>query len=311
MNTELKNEISALITMTKTLLKISMRYPLDFTAGFISLLFWILMFFTAALVFASPENSATSSFYINSITWGMIIFFFINDLVWTMGVGIRYAQITGILEQTFLTPNKEHIYPLSRALRSLLLTISFSIWALLLMELLTGAVRIVNPLLGIYILIISAIMFMGFGFLYAGLIINIKKAQFMSPYDVKYVIEKINSAGNKKILLTERGTCFGYNNLVVDFRSLLIMKKFGYPVIFDATHSLQKPSQNKGVSGGDRMFVLPFSQAAVACGCDGLFLEVHPQPQKALSDKATSFPLYQVEKLLKRVLKIRKILDEE
>ena len=133
----------------------------------------------------------------------------------------------------------------------------------------------------------------------------------MSPYDVKYVIEKINSAGNRKILLTERGTCFGYNNLVVDFRSLLIMKKFGYPVIFDATHSLQKPSQNKGVSGGDREFVLPFSQAAVACGCDGLFLEVHPQPQKALSDKATSFPLYQVEKLLKRVLKIRKILDEE
>ena len=182
MNTELKNEISALITMTKTLLKISMRYPLDFTAGFISLLFWILMFFTAALVFASPENSATSSFYINSITWGMIIFFFINDLVWTMGVGIRYAQITGILEQTFLTPNKEHIYPLSRALRSLLLTIPFSIWALLLMELLTGAVRIVNPLLGIYILIISAIMFIGFGFLYAGLIINIKKAHTITGF---------------------------------------------------------------------------------------------------------------------------------
>ncbi len=144
-----------------------------------------------------------------------------------------------------------------------------------------------------------------------GKIINIKKAQFMSPYDVKYVIEKINSAGNRKILLTERGTCFGYNNLVVDFRSLLIMKKFRYPVIFDATHSLQKPSQEKGVSGGDREFVLPFSQAAVACGCDGLFLEVHPRPQKALSDKATSFSLYQVKRLLKRVLKIKKILDEE
>ncbi|RKY39854.1 MAG: 3-deoxy-8-phosphooctulonate synthase [Candidatus Omnitrophota bacterium] len=144
-----------------------------------------------------------------------------------------------------------------------------------------------------------------------GKIINIKKAQFMSPYDVKYVIEKINSVGNRNILLTERGTCFGYNNLVVDFRSLLIMKRFGYPVIFDATHSLQKPSQDKGVSGGDRIFVLPFSQAAVACGCDGLFLEVHPQPQEALSDKTTSFPLYQVEKLLKKVLRVREVLNEE
>ena len=137
-------------------------------------------------------------------------------------------------------------------------------------------------------------------------IINIKKAQFMSPCDIKYVVEKINSAGNKNIIITERGTCFGYNNLVVDFRSFPIMRKLGYPVVFDATHSLQRPSSGS-VSGGDREFVYSLSKAAVACGVDGLFLEVHPYPSKALSDSATSYPLSNVEKLIKKIIKIKEV----
>ena len=136
-------------------------------------------------------------------------------------------------------------------------------------------------------------------------IINIKKAQFMSPYDMEHVIKKIEHTGNKKIILTERGASFGYNNLVVDFRSMLVMKKFGYPVIFDVTHSLQKPSAAAGVSGGDREFAEPLAYAAAACGVDGLFLEVHPDPQKALSDKYTSLALNQVEPLLQKVVKIK------
>jgi len=136
-------------------------------------------------------------------------------------------------------------------------------------------------------------------------IINIKKAQFMSPYDMKYVVEKVTSTGNRNILITERGTCFGYNNLVVDFRSFFIMKKLGYPVIFDVTHSLQKPSAGKGTSGGDREFVQPLSLAAVAGGVDGIFMEVHPSPGKALSDKATSYPLAGVKKLIAKLIKFK------
>jgi len=142
-------------------------------------------------------------------------------------------------------------------------------------------------------------------------IINIKKAQFMAPYDIKYVIEKIESVGNKNILITERGTSFGYNNLVVDFRSFLIMKEFGYPVIYDATHSLQRPSALEGTSGGDRAFILPLAQAAVACGVDGIFMEVHPNPKEAISDRETSLHLKDVENLVKRVLKIRDSIYEE
>ena len=137
-------------------------------------------------------------------------------------------------------------------------------------------------------------------------IINIKKAQFMSPYDIKYAIEKANSTGNKNIIVTERGTCFGYNNLVVDFRSLLIMRRFGCPVVFDATHSVQRPSLG-AVSGGDREFVYSLSKAAAACGVDGIFLEVHPHPEKALSDSATSYPLSRIEKLLDKIVKIREV----
>jgi len=135
--------------------------------------------------------------------------------------------------------------------------------------------------------------------------INIKKGQFLAPWDVKYIIEKVTSVGNKKILITERGSCFGYNNLVVDFRSFLIMKKFGYPVIFDATHSLQRPSARAGVSGGDREFVVPLSLAAAACGIDGVFMEVHPRPKFALSDKYTSYPLGKVKGLVRQIMRIR------
>lgn len=145
----------------------------------------------------------------------------------------------------------------------------------------------------------------------SGKVINVKKGQFLAPQDVKHIIEKVKATGNKDIFLTERGTSFGYNNLVVDFRSFLIMKKFGYPVIFDVTHSLQRPSAVKGVSGGDREFVPSLAQAATACGVDGLFMEVHPDPKKALSDKFTSYPLKQLSSLLKIIFKIRKVIHEK
>jgi len=138
--------------------------------------------------------------------------------------------------------------------------------------------------------------------------INLKKGQFISPTDVKYVIEKVESTGNKKILITERGSCFGYNSLVVDFRSFLIMKKFGYPVVYDVTHSLQSPSAKGGVSGGDREFAPALAKAAVACGVDGLFMEVHPNPKQALSDAYTSLPLAKLKSLITKILMIRKAL---
>lgn len=141
--------------------------------------------------------------------------------------------------------------------------------------------------------------------------INLKKGQFISPKDIKYVIEKVESTGNKNILITERGSCFGYNSLVVDFRSFLIMKKFGYPVIYDVTHSLQNPSAKRGVSGGDREFVPALAKAAVACGVDGLFMEVHPKPDQALSDAYTSLPLANLKNLIKNILRIREAVDEE
>ena len=141
--------------------------------------------------------------------------------------------------------------------------------------------------------------------------INIKKGQFVSPLDVKYIIEKVESTGNKKILVTERGSCFGYNSLVVDFRSFLIMKKFGFPVIYDVTHSLQSPSAKEGVSGGDREFAPALAKAAVACGVDGLFMEVHPKPSQALSDADTSLPLTKLKNLVIKILKIREALGEK
>lgn len=140
-------------------------------------------------------------------------------------------------------------------------------------------------------------------------IINIKKGQFIAPENIKQILKKIESTGNKKILITERGACFGYNNLVVDFRAFPIMKKFGYPVIFDATHSLQKPSAASGISGGDRQFVKPLSLAAAAAGVDGFFWEVHPNPKKARSDSYTSYKLKELKKLIEKIIKVREAVS--
>lgn len=134
--------------------------------------------------------------------------------------------------------------------------------------------------------------------------INVKKGQFISPYDVKYIVEKIESQGNYQILLTERGVTFGYNNLVVDFRSLPIMRETGYPVVFDATHSVQLPGGLKGASGGDRRFVPYLARAATAVGVDAIFMEVHPDPDKALSDGPNMLPLKDLEGLLKQLKEI-------
>ncbi|MEJ5167255.1 MAG: 3-deoxy-8-phosphooctulonate synthase [Thermoanaerobaculia bacterium] len=135
--------------------------------------------------------------------------------------------------------------------------------------------------------------------------VNIKKGQFMAPEDMVYAVEKVKKGGSKEVFLTERGTTFGYHNLVVDMRSFLIMRNFGAKVIYDGTHSLQMPSGEKGFSGGRREFLEPLCKAAVAAGVDGLFLEVHPEPEKALSDKATQLPLKDLGKLLEKLLKIR------
>ena len=139
--------------------------------------------------------------------------------------------------------------------------------------------------------------------------INVKKGQFLAPWDMKAVIEKIRSVGNEKTLLTERGTCFGYNNLVSDMRSLVIMRELGYPVIFDATHSVQLPGGGGNVSGGERNMVVPLARAAVATGCDGLFLEVHEFPEKALSDAATMLSIDDLPGLIEQVVEIHKVVQ--
>jgi 2-dehydro-3-deoxyphosphooctonate aldolase (KDO 8-P synthase) len=141
-----------------------------------------------------------------------------------------------------------------------------------------------------------------------GKVINIKKGQFLSPWDILPIIKKVGSTGNKQILITERGVSFGYNNLVTDFRSLKIMREFGYPVIYDATHSVQLPGGQGKSSGGQREFVEGLSRAAVAFGCDGLFLEVHPSPDKALCDGPNMIDLKQLEQLLRQVKKIESVI---
>jgi 2-dehydro-3-deoxyphosphooctonate aldolase (KDO 8-P synthase) len=137
--------------------------------------------------------------------------------------------------------------------------------------------------------------------------INIKKGQFLAPWNMDEVIKKIVSSGNRKILLTERGVSFGYNNLVVDFRSLAIMRHLGYPVIFDATHSVQLPGGRGTSSGGEKKYVAALSRAAVAFGCDGLFLEVHQRPQKALCDGPNMLSLSELPRLLEAVRHIDRI----
>jgi 2-dehydro-3-deoxyphosphooctonate aldolase (KDO 8-P synthase) len=136
----------------------------------------------------------------------------------------------------------------------------------------------------------------------SGRAVNIKKGQFLAPWDIGYAAEKIASTGNQRILLTERGASFGYNHLVSDFRSLPIMAQTGYPVVYDATHSVQLPGGQGGVSGGQREFIAPLARAAVAVGVDGLFMEVHYAPERALSDSTTAYPLNQLESLLRVLL---------
>jgi len=131
-----------------------------------------------------------------------------------------------------------------------------------------------------------------------GLPVNIKKGQFLSPWEIEQVIKKVTSTGNRRILITERGTSFGYNNLVVDIRSIAIMKRFGFPVIFDATHSVQLPGGSGTSSGGQREFIECLARAAVAAGAHGVFMEVHPNPDSALCDGPNSIPLSQVRPLL-------------
>lgn len=138
--------------------------------------------------------------------------------------------------------------------------------------------------------------------------LEIKKGQFLAPEDMKSIAEKAESVGNDQILLTERGTTFGYHNLVVDMRSLIIMRNLGYPVVFDATHSLQLPGGKGKSSGGQPQFILPVARAAVACGCDALFVETHPDPGQALCDKESMLPLDKMEELLLNIRKIEEAL---
>ncbi len=134
--------------------------------------------------------------------------------------------------------------------------------------------------------------------------ISLKKGQFMSPWDMKYAVAKIKESGNASLMLLERGVSFGYNNLVVDMRSFPILRGLGCPVIYDATHSVQLPGGASGSSGGQREFIPTLARAAVAAGLDGVFMEVHPEPDKALCDGPNSMPLNKVEALLKQMLAI-------
>jgi len=144
-----------------------------------------------------------------------------------------------------------------------------------------------------------------------GKAVNIKKGQFLAPWDMKNIIDKFTSTGNHNLLITERGTSFGYNNLVVDFRGLPIMRSFGYPVIFDVSHSLQLPGGQGKSSGGQREFAEPLARAAVAVGVDGLFMEVHPDPDKALCDGPNMIRLGSLHKLLKTIKDLHALISEQ
>ncbi|NQT98144.1 MAG: 3-deoxy-8-phosphooctulonate synthase [Candidatus Marinimicrobia bacterium] len=139
--------------------------------------------------------------------------------------------------------------------------------------------------------------------------VNVKKGQFLAPGDMQNVVQKLEQAGNRDILLTERGVQFGYNNLVSDMRSIAIMRKTGYPVIFDATHSAQLPGGKGDATGGIRQYIPVVARAAVAAGCDGIFLEVHDNPDQARSDSATQWPLDKLEQLLIELKMIRSTIQ--
>ena len=139
--------------------------------------------------------------------------------------------------------------------------------------------------------------------------INLKKGQFLSPWDMANVVAKVKESGNSQLMLTERGTCLGYNNLVVDMRSLPVMRGLGCPVIYDATHSVQLPGGAGGSSGGQREFIPPLTRAAVAAGIDGLFMEIHPDPAHALCDGPNTMPLAEMEGLLRKLLAIHAVVN--
>ena len=141
-----------------------------------------------------------------------------------------------------------------------------------------------------------------------GAVVNLKKGQFVSPQEFLHAIEKVVSTGNKKIILTERGSSFGYNNLVVDMRSLPVMRKTGYPVVLDVTHSVQLPGGAGNASGGQPEFIEPLARAGVAAGLDGIFMEVHDNPAEALSDGSNALPLAQLDPLLERLLAIDRVV---
>lgn len=137
-----------------------------------------------------------------------------------------------------------------------------------------------------------------------GKTINIKKGQFLSPWEMENVLDKVLSTGNKNVMLTERGTFFGYSNLVVDMRSLEVMKSFGFPVVFDCTHSVQKPGAMGKATGGDRKYIWPLAKAALSCKISGIFFETHPNPPKAFSDGPNSIYLKDVKKFVKELSNI-------
>ncbi|MBA2250180.1 MAG: 3-deoxy-8-phosphooctulonate synthase [Chitinophagaceae bacterium] len=141
-----------------------------------------------------------------------------------------------------------------------------------------------------------------------GKIINVKKGQFVSGESMKFAVEKINNGGNQKVMLTERGNTFGYQDLVVDFRNIPIMKNIGVPVIMDCTHSLQQPNLPGGITGGNPQMIETIAKAAIAAGADGLFIETHPNPSKAKSDGANMLPLPALEKLIEKLIRVRKAI---
>jgi 2-dehydro-3-deoxyphosphooctonate aldolase (KDO 8-P synthase) len=142
-----------------------------------------------------------------------------------------------------------------------------------------------------------------------GLVVNVKKGQFLSPAAMQFAIQKIIDSGNSQVMLTERGTTFGYTDLVVDFRGIPEMQRFGYPVVMDVTHSLQQPNQTDGVSGGLPRLIETIAKAAVAVGVDGLFIETHPEPAKALSDGANMLRLDLLQSLLEKLVRIREAIQ--
>jgi 2-dehydro-3-deoxyphosphooctonate aldolase (KDO 8-P synthase) len=142
-----------------------------------------------------------------------------------------------------------------------------------------------------------------------GKIVNIKKGQFLSPESMKFAVEKVTDIGNENVFLTERGTMFGYQDLVIDYRGIPKMQKFGFPVVLDITHSLQQPNQSSGVTGGNPELIETVARAGIAVGADGIFIETHPEPPKAKSDGANMLKLNLLENLLEKLVKMRLLIN--